>query len=149
MTLLVAVSVVLAVAAAAGAFFTFGPGLRTRGRRVDAAEAQVPEVEAWAQPEYPEVLVVNRSPVPVHDVRAFVALGRRRAKCVGWIRTLPPTGDKPSRVAINADSRERWIEWQGAERRGGRDVVVEVTFRDHTGQHWRRDRTGAFAAIDG
>lgn len=107
----------------------------------------VPAVEAWAEADVPEVRVVNRSPHPVHDVQAYVALGRRRPKCVGWIRTLPPTGDEAAKVALTADGRESWQRWQGTQRSG--DVAVEVVFRDEAGRQWRRDRRGALAAVDG
>ncbi|QCX26829.1 hypothetical protein [Nocardioides jishulii] len=107
----------------------------------------MPAVEAWAEVDVPEVRVVNRSSRPVHDVQAYVALGRRRPKCVGWIRTLPPTGDEAAKVALTADGRESWQRWQGAQRSSG-DVAVEVVFRDDAGRQWRRDRRGALAAVD-
>lgn len=111
---------------------------------------EAPEVEAWAAAEAPQVMVVNRSSSPVHDLRAFVALGRsRRPTCVGWIRTLPPTGDEAARVALTADSRESWFRWRDSQPRGGGKVSVEVTFRDEAGQHWRRDRSGTLKAIEG
>lgn len=105
-------------------------------------------VEAWSDQSSPRVLVVNRSERPIHDVQAYVALGRRRANCVGWIRTLPPTGEEAARVAITAESREHWIRWQRDERSKSKTVAVELTFRDDSGRRWRRDRTGSLAALD-
>lgn len=108
---------------------------------------QASAVEAWAEAETLEVMVANQSSSPVHEVRAYVALGRRRRPtCVGWIRTLPPTGDAAARVALTADSRERWLRWRDGRSRGARDVAVEVTFRDHEGRRWRRDSSGALTA---
>lgn len=106
-----------------------------------------PAVEAWAEAGTPEVLVANLSSSPVHEVRAYVALGRmRRPTCVGWIRTLPPTGEA-ARVALTADSRESWLRWADRGTRDSRDVAVEVTFRDQAGRRWHRDRSGALTAI--
>lgn len=145
----VALVVSLAAVVAAGAWFVLGPrAVSTRSAGTGAVEA--PAVEAWTGSDAPQVLVVNRSPHPVHEVRAYVALGRgRRPTCVGWIRTLPPTGEEAARVALTADSREEWWRWRNARSGGRLDVAVELTFCDHEGQHWRRDRSGVLTAIDG
>ncbi|MBE7323774.1 hypothetical protein IEQ44_03810 [Nocardioides sp. Y6] len=118
---------------------------RGSGRPVpDAASVPAPRVETWTEGEALQVLVANRSDRPVHDVQAFVTLGRR-ADCVGWIRTLPPTGDSAAQVALTADGRERWISWQ--HRKGFGEVEVECTFRDDAGQYWRCGRDGALVPI--
>lgn len=120
----------------------------SRGGSANATTDHAPKVEAWATTDVPRVWVANHSSRPVHEVRAFVALGRRRkAACVGWIRTLPPTGDDAAQVALTADSRERWLSWRDGRSDEGHGVAVEVTFRDHTGRLWRRDRSGALSAI--
>lgn len=124
--------------------------LHGRARDSESGSGEVgastaPAVEAWPEEEALQVLVANRSNRPVHDVRAFVAMGRRRASCVGWIRTLPPTGDDAAQVALTADSRESWIAWQ--DRHGVQEVEVECTFRDDTGQYWRRGRKGDLIQI--
>ncbi|WP_110239238.1 hypothetical protein [Nocardioides gilvus] len=138
----------LVAAAAAGAWLVVGSAKASRSATRTAERA--PEVEAWAAAESPQVMVANHSSSPVHEVRAFVALGRRRRPtCVGWIRTLPPTGDEAARVALTADSRESWLRWRDGQARQPVDVAVEVTFRDNAGQHWRRDRSGALTAIEG
>lgn len=112
------------------------------------AVGQAAAVEVWADEGAPKVLVVNRSSRPVHDVRAFVAFGRRRADCVGWIRTLPPTGEEAARVALTADGRESWIKWRNKDRNHGRDVAVECTFCDDAGQYWRRTTDGELEPLD-
>lgn len=110
--------------------------------------SQAKAVDAWTDGIL-EVLVANRSSRPVHDVRAFVTFGRRRPRCVGWIKTLPPTGNEAAKVALTAEGRERWIVWQGRPRNRGRDVEVECTFRDDAGQQWRRRSSGDVVALRG
>lgn len=116
------------------------------GVEPDATQARAVGVRAGERS--PKVLVTNHSDAPVHDVRAFVALGRRRPEMVGWLRTLPPTGDEPARIALTAEGRESWIRWQRDSRGGRQGVGVECTFRDDTDQFWRLDRTGDVHAID-
>lgn len=120
-------------------------------RRADGttAVAEPPAIEVWADDAAPKVLVVNKSSRPVHDVRAFVTLGRRRTDCIGWIRTLPPTGEKAAKVALTADGRESWIKWRMKDRNGGQAVAVEATFCDDSGQYWRRTPTGELHPLDG
>lgn len=124
------------------------PGAVAAGAVDDATVAQAAAVEVWADEGAPKVLVVNRSSRPVHDLRAFVAFGRRRADCVGWIRTLPPTGGEAARVALTADGRESWIKWRNKDRNHGRDVAVECTFCDDAGQYWRRTTDGELEPLD-
>lgn len=144
------VLIVLLIAAGLAAVWLNSGRTEKRGDSTRTGSDRAPEVEAWAEAESPEVMVANRSSSPVHEVRAFVALGRRRrSTCVGWIRTLPPTGDDAAKVALTADSRESWLRWRDGQSREPRDVAVEVTFRDQDGRHWRCDRSGALTSIDG
>lgn len=114
-------------------------------QRPDTTQAAA--VQVWPGESSPKVLVVNRSAGPVYDVRAFVALGRRRPEMVGWVRTLPPTGDEPARIALTPQGRESWIKWQRDERNRRQRVAVECTFRDERRQYWRLDRDGELEAI--
>lgn len=123
-------------------------GARTQRASGMVAPAQAASVEAWADDGAPKVLVVNKSSRPVHDVRAFVAFGRRRADCVGWIRTLPPTGEDAARVALTAEGRESWIRWRSKDRNHGRQVAVECTFCDDNGQYWRRTTDGELVPLE-
>lgn len=144
-----AVIALATAAVAAGVWFVSTPRKALSvGASTRTESEQALAVEAWAGTDSPQVLVANRSSSPVHDVRAFVALGRaRRAVSVGWIRTLPPTGDDPARIALTADSRESWLRWRDKRSRDPLDVAVEVTFRDDAGRHWRRDRSGVVKAV--
>lgn len=112
-------------------------------------DGQADLVQAWAVKDAPVCLVANESSRPVHDVRAFVALGRRRRSTfVGWVKTLEPTGAKPAKVALSADAREAWLRWLDQQAGAGTDVAVEFTFRDSDGQYWHRTRRGDLVPTD-
>ena len=124
------------------------PSRATGSRRATATPSQADQVQAWAARGRALCLLSNESSRPVHDVRAFVALGRRRATFVGWVKTLEPTGDQPAKLALTADAREFWNRWLA--RHGGADpeVAVEFTFRDCENQYWHRTRNGTLVATD-
>lgn len=125
------------------------PGTSVPGRRTTSTPSQADTVHARVGDGAPRVLVVNGSGQPVHDVRAFVALGpRRRPTFAGWIRTLEPTGAEGARLALTADGREAWIKWLGDGHGDSSQVEVEFTFRDGAGQYWHRTRGGELVAID-
>ena len=105
-------------------------------------------MRVWAGQSSPKVLVANSSPSAVHEVRAFVALGRRRPEMVGWVRELPPTSDEGARIALTAQGRESWIRWIRDGKGARQGVSVECTFRDARDQFWRLDRHGEVHPID-
>ncbi|MBE7323773.1 hypothetical protein IEQ44_03805 [Nocardioides sp. Y6] len=118
------------------------------GATADRDETQARAVRVWAGQSSPKVLVANSSPFAVHEVRAFVALGRRRPEMVGWVRELPPTSDEGARIALTAQGRESWIRWIRDSKGARQGVSVECTFRDARDQFWRLDRHGEVHPID-